>query len=149
MALVPRFTVDQTQAVGSVRHSMLTEIQFQAANGSGWILADGRSIVGSAYAALTGFTNAPDARAVAIRGKDNGRGLNPDGDLPLGTYQGDVFLNHVHFVTTYGNVPAVTNNPASSGAGAGGTATSSGANVGGGNETRMKNVTMNVFIKIN
>ncbi len=159
MALVPRFTVDQTNAVGSVRHSMLTELQFQAANGTGWVLMDGRNVAGSAYAVLTGLTTIPDHRGIGFRGKNNGRAdgaQNPAGDVALGTYQGDSVVDHSHTVNIpmYGNVPAVTANPAASGGGFSGlynTTSSTGINSGQGGvgETRMRNVTLNVFIKIN
>jgi hypothetical protein len=53
--------------VGDVMHSMLTEEQFIAENGSGWILADGRSVVGTRYHTITGNANIPDARGRYLR----------------------------------------------------------------------------------
>jgi len=136
--------------VGDVRQSMLTEAQFQTYAGEGWVLMDGRSVAGSAYAALTGNNNIPDARGRALRMKDNGAGVNPV-DLALGANQGDAFQSHTHnydarlgsvqgdlvagslwlsrFVTTQ-----ATTGPIS------GTSDS---------ETRMKNTTVNFFVKIN
>lgn len=90
--------------VGSIIESMLTEIQFQTQIGNLsppdlWVLADGRSVVGSTYATITGNTNIPDLRGVITRGKNNGRSdgnQNPDGDLALGTYTADKFASHTH-----------------------------------------------------
>ena len=155
MALVPRFTVDQTQAVGSVRQSFLTELQFQAANGTGWVLADGRNVTGSAYATLTGLTTVPDARGVALRGKNNGRadgGQNPDGELALGQYQGDMFASHGHGFSQ--GMQSASSGVAGNvliggGVGNNNTAAFSTLSANGGNESRMKNITVNTFIKIN
>lgn len=99
--------------VGSVVDSMLTESQFQTEIGNLsspyiWVLADGRNVAGSAYAILTGNTTIPDLRAVLTRGKDNGRGLNPDGDLTLGTYTADKYLSHNHGVTDPGHAHTLT-----------------------------------------
>lgn len=161
--------------VGTVVYSILTLAQIQAESGNGWVLASGQSIVGSRLATVTGMTNAPDLRGVVARGKDNGRGLNPDGDLALGTYQADQFGSHTHiqnshnhtqnshshnvtsgaYIGTYGSTVTPFNNAGSNStiAGSGTTATNNPATAtnqnSGGNETRMKSVTLNAFIKIN
>ena len=44
----------QAMPVGSIVPSLLMEAQFQAVAGNGWVLADGRSVAGSAYAVTTG-----------------------------------------------------------------------------------------------
>jgi len=57
--------------VGTVIQSMLTEAQFTAAAGSdgvNWVLADGRDVTGSQYAAVTGSATVPDLRGAFIRG---------------------------------------------------------------------------------
>lgn len=86
--------------LGSIVDSMLTTAQFQAQFGNPspatWVLADGSDVTGSAYQILTGNTLIPDLRAVFTRGKDNGRGLDPNGDLPLGTYVNDAVGPHQH-----------------------------------------------------
>lgn len=91
--------------VGSIVDTMLTEAQFQAQLGSPspvtWILADGRSVVGSSYASLVGST-VPDLRGIFVRGKNNGRAdgnQNPDGNLALGTFTTSRNLAHAHNVT--------------------------------------------------
>lgn len=131
--------------VGSVIHSMLTESQFQAQAGSGWVLADGRSVTSTAYATITGSSTIPDMRSSFLRGKDNAKGLNPDGDLALGTYTSDKYLAHTH---TY----------AANNTGGGATALATGTTVtaqlqntgpSGGNETAPKSITVNIFIRIN
>lgn len=137
--------------IGDIRHSRLTEAQFQSLNGTGWVLYDNRNIVGSKLNTMFGFTTLDDARGLVLRGKNNGRSTltgNADGDLALGAFQDHAITAHSHNFNTFGNVPAVTNNPASSGSGAGGTTTTNNGNTAG-NETRMRNLTTNIFIKIN
>lgn len=138
--------------VGQIASSMLTEAQFQSINGSSWVLMDGRSVAGSAYATLTGSITIPDARGMVLRGKNNGRSdgnQNPDGDSALGLYQGDAFGSHVHTSTPIqvggGTFTAAGNYLGQNGP----TVAGPGTQGAGGNETRMKNITVNHFIKIN
>lgn len=157
-------TFQNTFPVGTILHSMLTLTQFQTAIGSlgnGWVLANGQSCVGSTYAAITGFTTVPDMRGRVLRGKNNGATTNPDGDLALGTLQADQFASHNHRIQQsgggIGNGYATINSyqntgyynqfrdSNSEGQAPNGIAIES----SGGNETRMKNVTVNIFIKIN
>jgi hypothetical protein len=149
---------------------MLTEAQFQAQNGTGWVLMDGRNVSGSAYATITGSTTVPDARGMILRGKNNGRSdgsQNPDGDSSLGAYQGDNFGSHRHNYGPDGgtdgthNRQVVFNSSPTGGSGSSpigfGQAFNGGGGSGhwmgiynsGGNETRMRNITVNHFIKIN
>ena len=72
-------------AVGDVKSSMLTEAQYQTHFGSEWVLADGRDVTGSDYHTITSNTNIPDLRGTFLRGKDNSRGLDPDGEKSLGS----------------------------------------------------------------
>jgi hypothetical protein len=135
--------------LGDIRTSMLTEALFQSENDTTWIIADGQDVTGSDYHTLTGETTIPDTRGTFLRGKNNGRvdgKQNPDGDLPLGTYQVDDFFSHDHSVSS------------SSFTGGGAQAAIASNNVGypahitgmtGGNETRPRNITVNIFIKIN
>ena len=137
---------DGIESLGTIVQSMLTETQFQSLNSTSWVLMDGRDVTGSAYATLTGQTTLPDARGAALRMKNNGRSdgnQNPDGDSILGAWQGDEFESHTHGTVNAGT--GVT------GGGLGYGVQSSGGNTqaAGGNETRMKNVTVNFFIKIN
>jgi hypothetical protein len=161
-----------SSSLGDIRQSLLTESQFQAINGTGWVLMDGRSITGSGLATLTGLTTLPDARGVVLRGKNNGRSTatgNPDGDVAVGTFQADQNGAHSHSVVA---------NPHTGGSG--GVDQIAAFNQGypynglgptsfvvngvetrvipygrllaqssGGNETRMRNVTVNVFVRIN
>lgn len=86
----------------SVVQSFLTEAQFQAVRGSDWILSDGRSIVGSLCATVSGMTIAPDLRGVFFRGKNNSRAdgnQNPYGEIALGVYTADKFQGHKHTIT--------------------------------------------------
>lgn len=142
--------------VATIEAAFLTEVQFQVQKGVGWILADGRSVSGSAYYSLTGRTNVPDCRGLFLRGRDHGRGIVPEGNVDVTTYLGDTFESHTHGNTVdfggmgFGNRdhtnveagdarpqclpdwPAYTNI----------------FNTGG-NETRSQNITVNYFIRIN
>lgn len=73
MAKVARFTQDNQNPVGMIVPSMLTEAQFQAINGTAWVLAAGQSAVGSVYATTTGSSTLPDLRGMTLRGKNNSR----------------------------------------------------------------------------
>lgn len=131
--------------LGDIRASMLEEADFQTENGAEWILADGRDVSGSDYAILKQVTNVPDLRAVYLRGKDNARGLHPDGEQALGSYQADQFASHSHSTgaSNGGNWGKISGSTPD----AWWTGSSTGS--AGGNETRPKTVTVNYFIKIN
>lgn len=73
----------------------------------GWLIADGRAVSRTTYAALfavigtiygngDGSTtfNLPDMRGVVVRGTDRGRNLDPS--RVHGSYQGDLFASHSH-----------------------------------------------------
>lgn len=85
--------------LGSIEMSMVTEAQFQSLRNAGWVLCDNRSIVGSALNLLTGQTNATDGRGRFSRGKDNGRGLDPNGDSPINTLRAQSLKIHSHAVS--------------------------------------------------
>jgi len=159
---------NSVHVLGEIKQSMLTVAQFQAEIGTTWVLCNGQSATGSDYEALTGNSVVPDMRGTVPRMKDNGRGLNPDGDLALGSYQGDTYLNHNHGErtgTTAGTASAEAWTPDSSPTGIISDATKGPikALIGtanrifsrlytdavGGNETRAKSTTINYFIKIN
>lgn len=139
--------------VGDIIHSMLTEEQFIAENGAGWVLADGRDVTGSKYDTLIlgGLGgNIPDMRGQFLRGKNNGRidgNENPDGDVALGVYTTDKFKSHDHNLQNHAVVTET-------GSGSVGGISSSGNNYlyrtsfSGDNETAPKNITVNIFIKI-
>lgn len=131
--------------VGSVIHSMLTEAQFQAQAGSGWVLANGRSAAGSVYNTITGAANIPDARDTFLRAKGNGRGLNPDGDLALGVYTTDKFASHSHsYKAGQGGLitePIISGNTHYT--------IAQNSSLSGGNETAPKSLITNVFFRMN
>jgi hypothetical protein len=109
--------------VASVHASLLTEAQFQATVSQNCVLADGRSVAGSRYAALTGNSNLPDFRGMHLRGKNNGRSDGSEdtqGELALGTFEGSFVKSHNHIwwgvaagptVQTYTSAGATTNYP--------------------------------------
>ena len=86
--------------VGEIRHSLLTLKQFQGKYGTEWELMKGQAIPGdSELLPLWGQPKIPDSRGVFLRCSQAERSDemgNPDGDLPLGTYQADDFKEHNH-----------------------------------------------------
>lgn len=168
---VPRNTPSNSLPIGMIIQARLSEVEFQAANGASWVLMDGRDVTGSVYATITGQTTLEDARGLVIRGKNNGRtdgNENPGGDLNLGVFQDDAMQQITgHWgeaagqgVWTSGGITAVgaagitnhgSNNPGGGGAAAKrltfDSANSPGAKTA--TENRMRNITLNTFIKIN
>ena len=168
---------DSGSPLGQIVSAVLNEAEFQAINGSEWVLSDGRDVSGSEYHTLTGNQFIPDLRGMFLRGSNDGgssRGTrsdgneNPDGIVTLGAYSADKFLEHDHtlFATGQLSIPPSTN-PADFVAlrqsYANGTlgipeaelakvsnvvATTTGSGVGG-NENAPKSITVNHFIKIN
>ena len=142
-----------TWKIGDVKQSFLTEAEFQAAHDDKWGLCDGQDVTGSDYETITGNSTVPDVRGQFLRGKNNGRSdgnENPDGELNPGDWQNEDFKDHNHqqrgntasggglvgFSLNF-NVTSAT------------TGTSVNTSNSGGGETRPKNVTVNMFIKIN
>ena len=158
--------------IGEVKSAMLNVSQFQSQSGSGWVLCNGQSCVGSVYSQITGNNNVPDMRGTVPRMKDNGKGLDPAGDLSLGTYQasstakpttafttGTESATHTHGMPTRGNVgpgasgyewvdpslPHTADIPTNTES-----ATHTHTITGGGDaETRAKSTILNFFIRIN
>ena len=122
--------------IGEIRAADMTLSEFQAVNGTGWIIADGASCTGSVYAAVTGHSVVPDSKDRVLRG------LGPTYSAALSATQADQLAAHTHTQTIEAAVPELQSG-ASTGFGSGSTGST------GGNETRMKNVTVNYFIKIN
>jgi hypothetical protein len=158
--------------VGTIRASLLTLAQFQTEVDGVWMLANGGSAAGTAYATVTGNSVVPDMRGVIPRGKNNGRAdgkQNPAGDLALGTHQDDAMQGHLHDLmvgnTSSGFAHGQANNQIALADNAGSRvlkSTVAGSQdlihlpmTDGSNgtprtasETRMKNVTVNWFIKV-
>jgi microcystin-dependent protein len=109
---------------------------------AGWLECNGQSTAGyPSLAALYG-ANVPDLRGEFVRGWDNGRGIDPG--RARGSAQAAAFASHSHTVT------------AVSGAGGtfgyqwaqGGVVTGSNAQATGGTETRPRNVSLMLIVKI-
>jgi microcystin-dependent protein len=130
--------------------------------GANFVLCAGQAVSSSAALnAVYGITTLPDLRGVFYRGRDHGRGKNPQGDLLEGTTQGDDMPSHQHnYTLTYNSLCARTaTNPSWKG--------HTGSNwidntadtsahmftitLGnyGGNENRPKCVTSHIYIRIN
>jgi len=130
-------TQSNLSPVGMVVASALTQAQFQALNGPSWVLCAGQSVVGSAYAAVTGVTTTPDLRGRTIAGVDNMGGsaanrVTPGGSGITGTTLGAAggaethtlttaqLAVHTHTQNTHGHTVAVYNDSAANGAVPGG-----------------------------
>jgi hypothetical protein len=123
--------------VGTIIHSMLTTTQFTAEYGDNWVLADGRSVTGSKYAAVTSSSTIPDMRGAFLRAK--GSTYNPDGDLALGTYTADknkILTGLDAIAAGADTIARIPGNRASP------------SNLYD-NETAPRSITVNVFIRIN
>ncbi len=99
MALAVKRLLAGDATVGDLKYSYLTEAQFIAENGYGWVLDDGRSIVGSKLHQRYRFTTTKDVRGLFIRAKNNGRTgtyADPSGERTIGSIQGHAFQTHTH-----------------------------------------------------
>lgn len=168
---IVRMTQSNQFPVGTVISSRLSEINFQAIMGPSWVLYDDRDVSGSELDNLESLPGGllDDARGLAIRGKNNSRvdgSQNPDGDLALGTFQDHQHVSHNHGGGSHTHAQRINNFTGSGGflssaPYAPNTTTSitsvlstNGPNstvvaTNGGNETRMRCLTLNTFIKIN
>ena len=160
--------------VGATMSAFLTETQFQNQMGTGWILADGRSVAGSTYAALTGNVNVPDARGLVLRASNDGGSSagarsdgkgDPAGTQAVGTYEGDTTaVNGLHDTGhAHGISPgaaeyypindaqgSATSSPVPRAQGGDITSTQTAyAELAGDAETRVKAIIVNHFIRIN
>ena len=81
--------------VGSVIISVLSEANFQTQNGTGWVVMDGAGCVGTAYEDLTGFTTLPDAQGRFLRNFDQVTGTDPDSSALLTKIE-DGIQDHGH-----------------------------------------------------
>jgi hypothetical protein len=147
------FLKSDRNPVGMIVSSMLTLAQFQAINGSTWVLADGASVVGSSYAAITSNSTVPDLRGMFLRGKNNGRldaQQDPGGERTIGDLQADDFKSHRHDLIVYDSAGSGNNYPTDYFPNTSVTGVNTTAiQLSGGSETRPKNIAVNYFIKIN
>lgn len=139
---------ESTFGIGDIKQSLLTQAQFQSQFGDCWVSMEGQNISGSDFSALTSIVTLPDARGRFLR--------TLGGDAaPLAQTQEDMFKAHFHYQGSgHGAEPfGATNLPGYGtdflGHGDGYSAVSAHTSTQGGSETRPKNVTVNVFIKIN
>jgi hypothetical protein len=156
-------------SIGDIRHSRLSEEQFQALNGNSWVLYDDRNVEGTDLASLTGMTVLDDARGLVLRGKNHGRndGFEDETERALGSNQMDQMqkieggpLDRVWALSGSAGALRSTVSGTSARATTGSNserqfsfdssfspnARTSATNAG---ETRMRNIAVNIFIKIN
>lgn len=143
--------------IGTVLHSVLDADIFTQLNGEGWILMAGQDITGTKLHMLTDMTHVPDARGVFLRGRNFDRAAdtgNPDGDQPTGTYQSDEASAHAHLMgtgssdshsTTIGGANKRFAHFLNDGYNVG---PQKGTHATGGNETRPRNISLNIYIRV-
>ena len=110
MALAIKRLLAGDASIGDVKYSYLSEAQFVAENGLGWVLDDGRSIVGSKLHQKYGFTTTSDARGMFLRAANNNRTgtyADPGGNRAAGSIQGHAFQTHTHIQDSHNH----TQNP--------------------------------------
>lgn len=150
--------------IGDYQWSHLTEIQFNDEKLGTWFLCDGRSAEGTAFEEKTGADKVPDM-------KTNGAFLRQaSGTRVMGTYEADQMQGHWHSDAGHAHSATASENngltPSQTIRGGNGktfgwSVGSSGANIRSpstdgtngtprtGNETRPKNVALNLFVKVN
>lgn len=168
--------ISDPNPVGTIVQSMLSLSQFQSLYGTGWVLADGSSVSGSMYHAVTNNATVPDARGLFLRAAGT-RGTQIGGVTytggNAGDANGDTMQGHKHNVNDPGHTHAAPG--AQSSASTGGflrgsvpefvnastdarttgisvqnpSTDGSSGNPRTGAETRPANLAVNVFIKIN
>ena len=88
--------------VGDIRYSILSENDFTKLHGNEWEMLRGQPVPNdSELREYWGNGNLPDARGVFLRSANHDRPHNegnPDGTLPIGSYQTDVMVSHRHTV---------------------------------------------------
>tara|TARA_Y100000034_G_scaffold134332_1_gene202471 strand:- start:103 stop:636 length:534 start_codon:yes stop_codon:yes gene_type:complete len=146
---------ESTFGVGDIKHSLLTESQFQSQFGDCWVKMVGQCVssscgsVQSDYAQITGETNLPNAEGRFLR--NTGTSTTGGNPVQLRALQEDEFKSHNHGVdilkadddnaTNYDNMVVDGDNTF-------GIHTFF-SSYSGGTETRPKNVGVNYFLKIN
>jgi hypothetical protein len=141
-------------AVGDIKYSILTPDQFVLENGDCWVPMDGRSITGTKLEDDYGWDDVPDMSGLFIRAHEFENGANRDpnrtSSSEVGELQGDDFKSHNH----QQRYSVVNNRDGSAGDGdwfAVNGSNNGGANTGnrGGAETRPKNLSFYVYIRVN
>ena len=136
---------------GDVVYSILDPERFAEQHGDDWVLLDGRELSGCKLYSITELDTIPNAQGVFIRAMDTRDKNRKDTIRTVGSYQDDAFQGHCHHVKTkaYGtgggkdeNYPdgqgELSGPPIDDGHGVPRVST----------ETRPKNITLYVYIKI-
>jgi len=158
--------------LGDIKTSDLKPSQFLIEAGPTWVLADGRSTIGSDYTALTGRSNIPDHRALILRGlneDEDNLGLprtdglaDPDGQKTVGSsYNFKTSVSGISLAADGGHShslpvqaggaaqPVITGFSNSAQAGSTGAAGAHNHAISGANETVPNHGSVYIYIKIN
>lgn len=153
--------------IGDIKHANMTLAQFQAVNGSGWVLCDGGSSAGSVYSSVTGQTTVPDVQTAKRFIRAAGSDIVGAGTGQIGSTESDATAtNGLSTVTNGGHTHTYSKVDTTSGtalfkhdAASPVQAYDSTANTNttgthahtltGDSETRPTNISLNYFIKIN
>lgn len=150
-----------TGAVGDAKYSILAIDDFQELNGDCWVLMEGQNVSSSTLGTY-GINELPDARGYFVRAHDthdhddpNRVDLDRSTTLPVGSIQLDEFKQHNHNLGSHGLMRTYTLNSSATG---GFDNTIGEPNIRdlplqmpnrGGTETRPKNITLYLYIRIN
>lgn len=145
--------------IGQIIPADMTLTEWQNIHGTGWIIADGSSCVGSLYETITGHTIVPDLQDEFLRGVSGsvtlGTAYPATTALPTSAFTTSNPGNHTHTIPKQNGAATGNFDPSGSNSAGGSTVTSSGAGghthtiSGGDSETRPQNFGVNFFIKIN
>jgi hypothetical protein len=163
----------EQSGIGDIKFSILSEADFQKVNGTEWVLMKGQSVGGITYPGYTGellgdivndqnsdyeggLANIPDTGGKFLRARNtvaSDSAQNPSGILKLGAYQADAMQDHRHYYDLPKQGGGVPGGGAYTGGGGLDTMYSSYVVPSNGyprlsNESRSKNITVNMFVKI-
>jgi hypothetical protein len=146
--------INKMYDIGDIRNSLLTESQFQSRNGSCWVLMNGQSVSGSLYESLTGRSNLPSAAGRFLRnagGSAAALALTQEDDFKAHNHGGGDHSHSYSSGTSSLNSAGSYPYPSSVLGGTRSAINNSGTIIAsqGGSETRPKNLTVNMFVKIN
>ena len=145
--------------VGDIVYSLLDETNFKKNHGNDWVLMKKMSLIDTKLSELTNIYELPDARGVFLRGKNNGRKIetgNSEGEKNIGHYQEDLSNRLLSVRANSGSQGDIRQTTIPhDGSWSSAIRNRHSQNPDhlvfrlNGHETRPRNITVNIFIKIN